>query len=382
MLLNFPLLSRHSVHRACQALLCCLLFANVAMVPRFATAADLYSAVVGVSGQGAAERRTATRTALAEVLVKVTGNRQVAGLPGMAGALQDASSYIAQYGYRLKASAPGTRGRTSAQLPQRELVVEFDATAINQLLESHHLPVWDQARPATLLWLAVEESPDNRYLLSNDSLSALPALVATTAARRGLDVSLPLMDLEDQAAVRFADVWGDFRAPIVGASQRYDPAAVLVGRLSRRGNRWHGEWTLYQGGNPAAWGADSKSAKAALSAGIGTMADVLVSRYAPLMGDDSLALRRMRIVGIHSAQAYGVVAGYLASLTAIETVRTIEAAGDSLLVQLSLRGSVQSLRQTMSLGKVLVPVETGFGDEAETAGNQNEPVVELNYRVQ
>jgi len=155
-----------------------------------------------------------------------------------------------------------------------------------------------------------------------------------------------------------------------------------VGRLSRRGNRWRGEWTLYQGGNPAAWDADAKSAKAALSAGIGTMADVLVSRYAPMMGDDSLALRRMRIVGIHSAQAYGVVAGYLASLTAIETMRTIQAAGDGLLVELSLRGSVQSLRQTVALGKVLVPLETGFGDEAETAGSQNEPVVELNYRVQ
>ena len=60
----------------------------------------LYEAEVPVSGQSTAERVAASRTALEEVLVKVSGNADVAQLPQLEPLLSQAEQWVQRYQYR------------------------------------------------------------------------------------------------------------------------------------------------------------------------------------------------------------------------------------------------------------------------------------------
>ncbi len=54
-----------------------------------------------MAGQETAQRNEAIRTAFGLMLVKVTGNRGVAGRPELAEAIRRAPRYVQQYQYRL-----------------------------------------------------------------------------------------------------------------------------------------------------------------------------------------------------------------------------------------------------------------------------------------
>ena len=60
----------------------------------------LYEAEVPVSGQSTAERIAASRTALAEVLIKASGNADVAQLPQIESLLSQAGHWVQSYQYR------------------------------------------------------------------------------------------------------------------------------------------------------------------------------------------------------------------------------------------------------------------------------------------
>lgn len=346
-----------------------------AMLPRFALAVDLYSTAVPVSGQGAAERRAAVRAALGQVLVKVTGDGQVVTNPGVRAALQGAPGMVVQYRYELKPT-PVEAGQQPLP-PVREIIVQFDARAINDLLARNDLPVWDQARPTTLLWLAVDDGENGRFLLGGDSSAeagkALVEGIDQSARRRGLSITLPLMDLEDQMNLRFTDVWGDFAEPVEQASRRYDEAVTLTGRLGRDGNGWRGSWTLYQGNNPARWETRDSSMGAAAYSGVEMAADVLASRFAPLATDSGASQLHVEITGIEDTGDYAGVMNYLRSLTPVKSVRPVEARGDRLQVALELQGSVQTLTQIIGLGSLLAAASVE--EEAPAAG------VDLVFRV-
>ena len=53
------------------------------------------------------------------------------------------------------------------------------------------------------------------------------------AAREVPEGLVRLLDLQDQRAVQFTDVWGGFVGSVESASQRYRPQVILLGKLAR-----------------------------------------------------------------------------------------------------------------------------------------------------
>jgi len=115
-------------------------------------------------------------------------------------------------------------------------------------LRSHGFTVWGTARPATLIWLGVENKASRVLVGANDG-GLLRGLIDQESERRALPVKLPQLDMRDQQQVSTADVWGDFLDTIKRASQRYDAQAIVIGRLYQTSSRrWEARWTLdYRG---------------------------------------------------------------------------------------------------------------------------------------
>ncbi len=106
-----------------------VLFAVLVFVPAL-HAADLYSAQVPVTSQSDVERAGALKTALAQVMVGLTGgDNAVLARPEVSKAIADAVKYVQQYSYA--SDVVTDNGQPKVQL---SLIAQFDRNAVDKLL--------------------------------------------------------------------------------------------------------------------------------------------------------------------------------------------------------------------------------------------------------
>lgn len=316
----------------------------------------LYEAEVQVFSQKSAERATAMVSALAEVLAKVSGQRNAALNHGVAEAIRQPGTFLQQYRYLALPDAEKLALQPGDE-PQL-ILFRFDKEAVDKALRDNGLPVWGAVRPATLVWLAVEDA-GQRFLLGSDMPEPVRRALDREARRRGLAVVLPLLDLEDQARLRFADVWGNFNEPIMAASVRYRPEAVLVGRMQRTpAGEWTGNWTLLQGDASQGWESRGVLAEEVVDAGIAGVVEALAARYAHAAGQQAEVLS-MTVTSVHGLRDYARVIQYLQSLQQVTRVQPLRVDAEQIGLELGLRGDAAGLAQTISLGRVLAPVQSG-----------------------
>lgn len=321
--------------------------------------AGLYEARLGVLSQAAQERQQAIRSAFAQVLVKITGNREIAASEAGAGLVENAGQYMRQYRYE----------RDEADGSQRIKVV-FDEKVVNEALWNLRLPVWGKTRPATLAWVAVQDF-SGRYLLDPNEPQPILTLMNQQAEARAIPLLLPLMDLTDQVAVSVGDVWANFGENIRTASNRYQAEAILVGRLAMDAmGQWQGRWSLYQGEEVTTWESRGESGEALAMAAIDSVADVLAGKYAHVAattGDDSYELM---VVDVENVRDYVRLSRYLASLSSVAKMEVARIEPESVTFRLKLRGDARALDQAIALGSVLARSSLISTDERH-----------LNYRL-
>lgn len=337
----------------------CLLI--LAIVPSAGVAAEvsgLYSAEAQVFSQKRSERAIAMVAALAEVLVKVSGQRDAALVQGVAQATRSPAMFLQQYRYRALSDEQRELALQEAMAndltgsdPQI-VFFRFDKAAVDKVLRDNGLSVWGSTRPATLAWLAVQEE-ENRYLLGSDSVEPARKLLMAEAKRRGLALLLPLMDLEDQRTLSFADVWGGFRDPILRASTRYQTESVLVGRMYRTvGGEWQAQWTLLEGEQIQSWAGAGVLPVEVIDEGISGAIEVLASRYAPVAGEQA-GLLPVTVIDVRSLADYARVTRYLKSLQRVDHVQIAQVDADQVTFELDVEGGPEAIAQTIKLGNVL-----------------------------
>ena len=322
----------------------------------------LYEAETPVRGQDPAERLAALRLGLAQVLVRVSGERDAGQDPLLAPVIKDAQRLVQVYRYRQVEPAAGPDGIERTERPGLILWARFDPAAVDRALRDAGLPVWGRSRPATLVWLAMEEI--GRRNLAGAALDPrVDSALEAAAARRGVPMLLPLMDLADQAAVQFADVWGGFHDGVLAASARYQTDAVLVGRVYREdGGGWGARWSLYQGETPFHWESAALALEAVLEAGFDGGADVLAARFAPAGGSHEGGSVAFTVAGVGGLADYARASDYLGGLAPVAGVRVREVSADRVVFLLDLRGGEADLERAISLGRTLLPAQEGAGD--------------------
>ncbi|UCG72499.1 MAG: DUF2066 domain-containing protein [Chromatiales bacterium] len=332
------------------ALILCVLVPPAGAPLRAATVLDLYSAEVAAPGDDLGD---VFRAALAAVAVRVSGTRAAAAPEALA-AMGDPAVLVLQY----RATEPG------------RWQVGFDPVALRSRLDAAGLPIWSEERPATLLWFAVDSGRGQRDILAaaaqdptgaanlpgarKNALNAARETLTTAAAARGMPMLLPLVDTQDLQTVTFAELWGDFSAPVLEASARYRADAVLIGRtqtLDPAAQRVR--WTLLFGGERWDW-------QGTLTDGPERAADRFAERLASAA--DSLRELRVEVRNVGDLDAYGRAYSYLRELSSVERCDVERVTADRAVFRLSLRGDPDQLLRVVALRRVLVPVDEPTAD--------------------
>ncbi len=328
---------------------------------------DLYEVEVPVADQQGEARQQAMRAGLAEVLVRVTGYSAVVQDPALSDLFDSAPRHVQQYRYRV---VPATVTEPAAMV----LWMSFAANTINQALRERGQPVWGSARPLLLTWLAVETGTERRLVGAAES-AGYPAL-ELAARRRGLPLRLPLLDLEDQARLTAAEVWGGFQEPVLAASARYQPQAVLIGRLyhDTQGN-WHARWTLHVGDEVMNWDSNGASPDMVLAAGVEGSADALAMRFSQIVDPERGSVLSLRIADVNTLADYARLLSYLGALSGVTAVQVTEVEAQAVTCRLTLEMGAAAVARTIGLGSTLASVAAGAAPQP--AGLQ----AEFHYRL-
>lgn len=348
----------------------CALCASAAVPAMEVT--GLFEAEVPVVGQDLAVRQDAMRAALAEVLVKVSGNRSVGTLPGVAELTNAAPQYVQQFVYRNAAPPPGPRS-TLLQPPARTLWVRFDRDALIRLLRSSGVAIWGNARPSLLLWMWLDVGDQNeRVVLGVDNKPEWKLFVDNVAKARGVPLVLPKLDAED-VNVQTADLWGASPDEVKRASARYHAEAVLVGKVEMRNNAWLSTWSFYDQENSQAWTTPGETRDAAVLNGLQAAIDALVARYNAASTATAEAGLSLQVNDVQTLEEYARVTKYLGSLASVARLQLLRVEGLNLIFRIEVQGGVQRLTSDIRLGATLTPLP------ADAAGGADAPVVRFHF---
>jgi hypothetical protein len=312
---------------------------------------NLFEADVPVDSQQPDLRTAYMKTALQEVLVRLTGQPEVLNRDSVRSMLDTPEQFVQQYRYfTLPESTP----------PRLMLRVDFDGGAIQQELRQQGVAYWGKTeRPEILLWLAVEDR-GTRYIVSAQDGSDASRELQQAARQRGIPLLLPLMDLEDQNQVRFTDVWGGFFDGVQSASARYKPGDVLIGRLNRSpSGGWVARWDMRDGRDSGSWSSTGDELGAVLQAGIDTLSERLAAGVVATETGAVAGMTRITVEGVNTLMAFARADDYLSSLTAVRRLELVRVDGSTLQYALQLAGSLDGLTQTLAIGTVLEPSPGG-----------------------
>ncbi len=310
--------------------LCC----GLSFMVSAAQVTDLYQGKAPTSGDMVA----AQSQALGDVLVKVTGKRDILTQPDVVKALAAPGDYVQHYGYQDVG-------------PVKFLKADFNVAKVNALISQSKFALLGPARPQMALWLVINEG--ERRILPDQSSDGWASALRTQSQAMGLPVSIPLMDLDDNMAVNATDVWGRFAAPILQASQRYGAEMVVLGKLTPEGDKWSIDWGLY---GPKAGGELAELTRGSSS---GTQAEV-AQHFADELAAWLVQNYGARISGVASSQTLVVeglsgidgmitVQKMLQGMASVTKATIGKLEGDKVTFDLSLQGDKAELIRGLQL---------------------------------
>lgn len=316
-----------------------LLVARLATVPALAVEMEsLYTAEIELDRTAANAQELAYEDALKAVLVRITGDATAAENEDLLGLFPDPTRYVLQI----------LRGEDDT------LIVTLDGPAIEALLRRANQPVWDNDRPETLIWIAIDRGLGDREIVAAieeegirtplDRNRDLRDRVLGVAERRGIPLRFPLVDAEDLESVSFSDIWGGFDRALIEASRRYGATSILVGRI-RSEDLMRNRWTYYFGNQQQAWTGGPETA-------VNLLADTLAERFA-FAGNAPAERITLTISGIDSISAFGSVQKLLGDLSVVDNFSVDTVAGSQIRYAVNVQGGIERLATALEFSGIL-----------------------------
>ncbi len=187
-------------------MLCLLLplgFASFSIPTLGVEVSGIYEGSVPVdSRDNALERNRAFGDAMRQVLVKVTGNREVLSHAMIRRAISNADDYVDTWSYRTINPDADSEGSI-------ELNVSFFEPKVLELIDLAGIPMWPKNRPYTLLWIVVQDELEEKQLLGTSSdASDILVRLREAAAARGWPRVGPLVVRKHSLGANIQNTWG------------------------------------------------------------------------------------------------------------------------------------------------------------------------------
>lgn len=316
---------------------------------------NLYKTVVEVPDRSNSSLRRGEQEALAEIVIRVSGDSRALEAYDIIQAMDSPDRYIEQFSFDRQVRV---NPETGLPEPAIYLNVAFNPRGINQLVRRAGLPIWASNRAEVLLWLVVEDEKGRR-LVNSDSAPDLVEALKQQAHRRGLPVAFPINDLEDQLAVSTGDVWGMFMDPIVAASGRYGPGAILVGKVYRQSSDGvRGAWAYRMDNSQEFFETREPQVEGTLASAIDFAANQLAAKYAVVMGEGDTDYVWLDVEGVENLTDFARLTEYLDKLVAVKQANMDRLQENGTRFRVYLESDVENLRQLLKLDKKLIELET------------------------
>ena len=276
-------------------------------------------------------------------------------------ALADADRYLLEYFYAFTEELlerPDPDGGIAEVFAAERLLMRFPTSVITDLLQSAGEPILPSSRPETLVWIAVDDG--RRELLGVDSSLELVNLLREEAARRGVRVLLPVLDLEESMTVTPETVWRYDEDPLYDAADRYGAETLLMARLFVGSTgEWVGDWRYDLAGNPISGNTRAESPREVLAFIVDQMAELQSMHYAVFRTEGESEVLHLRIANVSSFDTYMALSRYLNGLTAVRQATISQLDGALVEFVIYPNADVPALRREISMGRQLLPLDDG-----------------------
>lgn len=324
---------------------------------------------VPVANQSSSAQNVAIKSALQNVLIKMSGSVQILDAPEVTALLKQSRAYV-----------EATRFIANDTLT---LEVEFNESKLHTWLKRNALPLMSDTRPETLVWMIVDEpSNSERMLIGDANISTHHSMLRDAFDRRGLQVSLPLYDLTDLSQVNEIDIWGQFVDVIFESSRRYSPDYVVAIKLFvNQELNWQldsfikTEHSLQLGSYT---GADEQSA---IMSFVNDYAELIAQEYAidtTLFAKGEQIKTLVTIDNMGSLTDLAQVTAYLKGLNIIEQITLQSQMGQRSTFAVSLLGPPEQLAKLIQQNaQVLTLVAKTKNSESHFRGDETEDLSQL-----
>lgn len=236
----------------------------------------LYNVELVVKSQSADDRVLALKQALYAVLNRVVVADNIAQLAVVQNMLQNPGNYLKQFQY---ADLSADQQELNTLQGPRKMNIEFDEEQILKALQGGQVAIWDEVRPATLLWIVVNEDGEQQFY-NSDMMPNFEAELALASKVKGLPFIYPLLDLDEQQQLSATNLTRLDAQTIIKLSSRYEAISVAVISFTKHDNCWQGSWSLYFDGQKTDWSGVCQPLRLSMLAGADKVYQVLSNYYA------------------------------------------------------------------------------------------------------
>jgi hypothetical protein len=302
---------------------------------------SLYRAQLPLASAESQPSNDELKMALAQVLSKLTNIPDIDKAPTWASSLTHAKEWMASYQYI-----------TAGNGGQLILQVDFDPTAINQLLKSkgQNVPTSGPSQQL-LIWLVVENGEAPQLL---GSASPYAKIIDAAAKQNALNIEWPLLDLSDLKALNAeAAREGDWTS-IDAASKRYTHDSILLVHLSKGEGAqalWTSEWTLRAVKQNSDWAFSANDAAAALRGGMAELSSLMAQgAKTNVVSQSALPISPVQVIvyGVGDLTALGGLKNNLQQLTPVQDIEVVEVSPDEVILNINAQGGSAALQQAIA----------------------------------
>lgn len=295
------------------------------------------------------DEKTLQKKALEQVLVKVSGNSNIADVPKAQKFLKNPQRLLSQSGFQM--------------YHQTEYYFAlFDQLKINDFLTMTHQPIWGLARPKTLVWIVVQDNKGSSILSDSSSLEGSDFPLIEQPNERGISLEFPIMDLED-SKISASDILGKFYNNIAKASSRYSVEYFAAATLQQLADsRWRLDWSLLH------YDPLSKTNKPLISNVLtGTRGDVetkMVNQIADFYASqyavtNSLTDRFTQEIYVNNIRNYNDFSRFIIFLKKLDSVSFLELKtinADQVEAKVIIKGGYVSFKNALKLNQHLLMI--------------------------
>ena len=286
--------------------------------------------------------RVPTAAVLNQVLVRLTGQTGVDLVARMQLGRDSIERMVLTRQFR-QIAVPQPDGQSVEQRLQQ---IEFDAAAVNRLIDQAGLPRWGRERPNLLLWIVVDRNGSADYLADD---AYIDHVVERAAFRYGLNLLRPILDAGDRIEVSPSDVRGGFTDVALPAMRRYGASGIVMLDLRSNRNFMTGRWAWRLDELERAFERSGADPAEVIDLGLSRIAAALGNRYAVRAGQTGT--QRVVVSGISNSLHYAETLEYLNSLTGIESLRVLN--GDRNGIEFELITNTGELQSRIALSDLL-----------------------------